>query len=397
MLAAWLPAYAQADPGYKIGDRVEADPTGVPDGPYKQWRKGTVIDTVVGGYIVLFDGESPRRGAVINYNANSSRRINEKRVNVPAGCPRGAQTQAGMEAEASCWDAAAQRGAQPNPPPNAQPAPKAAARPQAAPPKTQTKTVAEYEAEAAAYEAEAARILAARGQQPGAQPRNPQQNGQQPGAVKTVVQAPHTGEFKVGDRVEIDENHFPAGYPAKVWLKGTVRKVWHPAAGAQTSYDVLIDYAPGTQARVRTVGSEPDAIRPIQGPDRNPNPVAQDGGGTCPASTSDAGEAGLGRTFHRIIREKFDRSDARGDARQTVTFQSFRVGAPIPWDGNAYANVGQPMQPVYATFTVCFEHSPQLEFTKYVNPYHCYQHGEGWECTLVPGDAEPVHWFGARH
>ena len=382
MLAAWLPAYAQADPGYKLGDRVEADPTGIPDGPYKQWRKGTVIDTVVGGYLVLFDGEFPRHGAIINYNANSSRRINEKRVNVPAGCPRGAQTQAGMEAEAKCWDAAEQRGAQQNAPPNVQTAPKAAARPPVAPPKSQTKTVAEYEAEAAAYEAEAARILAAR--------------NQQPGAVKTVAQAPHAGEFKVGDRVEIDPQHMFAG-PAKVWLKGTVRKVRHPAAGAQTSYDVLIDYAPGTQARVRTVGSEPDAIRPIQGPDRNPNPVAQDGGGTCPASTSDAGEAGLGRTFHRIVREKFDRSNWPGDGRQTVTFQSFRVGAPIPWNGNPYANVGKPMYPVSATFTVCAEHSPQLEFTKYVNPYQCYQHGEGWECTLVPGDAEPVHWFGPRH
>ena len=398
MLASWLPVYAQTDPGYKIGDRVEADPTAVPDGPNKQWHKATVIGFVVGGYAVLLDGEHPRRAVVINYKADSSRRINEKRLDVPAGCPKDPKTPAEWDAVGPCWDAAAERGVQQNAAPNVQAAPKVAARPPVAPQRAQTKTVAEYEAEAAAYEAEAARILAGRGQQPAAQPRNPAQNGQQPGAVKTVAQAPHAGEFKVNDRVEVDETHSDHG-PGKVWRKATVVGVTH--SGGQPSYAVVIDTPPGTQVHESGVGSDDRWIRPIQGADRNPNPVMH-AGGTCPTSTSDAGETGLARTFHRIIREKTDRSDAPGDARQTVTFQSFRVGGPIPYDAvrDAYpgANQGQANYPVRATYTVCYEHTRQLEFWRFDNQeFRCYQQGNFWNCTpMVTQAKDEHHWFGPR-
>ncbi|GAC1543046.1 MAG: hypothetical protein NVS3B16_08810 [Vulcanimicrobiaceae bacterium] len=198
--ASLLPAYAQADPGYKLGDRVEADGTTM-----SHFRKATVIGVVQNGYLVLFDGPFPRSGAVVNYSPSASRRLNEKAVDVPPGCPAIGPSQREMQAVATCWDASARRAAQPN----GQPPRSVAAQQPAGQAKTETKTVTNYEAEAAAHEAEAARLLAKNGQHvAAAQPRNVADHRGQLGAATSphnpsgAVACPASSAGRSPNRVE---------------------------------------------------------------------------------------------------------------------------------------------------------------------------------------------------
>lgn len=98
--------FAQSDPGYQIGDRVEADGTSLPEGPYKRWTKATVVGVVGNGYVVLLDGPLPRHVNIVGYSPQASRRI-AGHVVPPPGCRVEGQSSAAMESVAQCWDRAA--------------------------------------------------------------------------------------------------------------------------------------------------------------------------------------------------------------------------------------------------------------------------------------------------
>ena len=365
-------AYAQADPGYRIGDRVEADPTTSSDGPYKKWLKATIIDVVQNGYLVVLDGEFPRRGAIINYDSRSSRRI-AGRVAVP-NCPRGGQTTSAVEAEVRCWDEAAKRQAQANAQQARQPAPAAPANPR----NPQGKTAAEYQAEAAALEAQAAAILANQNHRAANPPANNVQGA----------------KFRVGDRVETDPYRYDEGSPNKHWQKGTIKQVFGPH-----NYLIAMDFPPGTeQPRDVYQKDEPYNLRALAEPNRG----APTFNSRCPASDPDTGASA---NVHRIIREQFDRPQEPGklDGRQTVTFQSFKVLDPTPYDvsrdWNSGANPLKNIIPVYATLTVCTERG--AGYTPYIRrfvdrSYRCFetknpQHD--WNCSW---DSVREEWIDGR-
>ncbi|MBC5810041.1 MAG: hypothetical protein GIW95_04180 [Candidatus Eremiobacteraeota bacterium] len=333
VLSSSFAAYAQVDPGYKLGDRVEADPTTLSDGPYKKWLKATIIDVVQNGYLVLIDGEFPRHGAIINYDPRSSRRI-VGHVDVP-NCPKGGQTTAALEAEVSCWDTAAKRQAQPNAQQARQPAPAAPANSAGNPP-----------------------------------------GGNVQGA-----------KFKVGDRVETDPYRFREGSPYKRWKKETIAEVYGPH-----NYRVVLDFPPGTaQPRDVMQADEPYNLRALAEPNRGA-PVFVS---VCPASDPDTGRYA---ELHRIIREQRDKPQQPGyvDGRQTVQFESFRVGAPVPYDPehDAYggANPRKGVIPVLATQTICTERGPGKV------PYHRRLVDATYRCfeTQSPGHPWNCSWTGAR-
>jgi len=187
--------------------------------------------------------------------------------------------------------------------------------------------------------------------------------------------APEKTDYKVGDRVEVDPQASAMSYKFKTWHKATVTKIG-PVGGGVHGYYIRIDAEGDSGPTDNYVMTGSNMIRPLQEAEK---PEIAKGGGeqekkaepgkdpkvegatTCPPATDVSGKT-QSDIFKALIAEQYEhKSKSEQDPTTTVTFQTFKIGAPHSWrpgvggqspDGGG-GRAGTTVYPVKAVFMMC--------------------------------------------
>lgn len=236
-------------------------------------------------------------------------------------------------------------------------------------------------------------------------------------SVTTFAQDDEQKMYKVGDRVEVDPQGMSSGQ-YKTWQKGTVIKVG-PSGGGVFSYDVKVAGEGDNGPTVYHVMTGANMIRPLAvkqnataqvprdqagdvGPVTPPTPHANN----CPPSDELSGTSQTS-SFKRFIQDlHLHTPTSEQDYTATVTFQSFKIGAPHMWrpgysgDGEG-GRAGTTVYPVKTVFTVCKDHpgykpsgyTGDIETRQDDNTYNCFKNEFGeWQCNTGDIQMGKVKW-----
>jgi hypothetical protein len=111
----------------------------------------------------------------------------------------------------------------------------------------------------------------------------------------------------------------------------------------------------------------------------------------CFASDADGkGATAHERAFRSVIRRTFEREAAPGmDGATTISFQSFKVGAPRRWlvsDGyNFTSNHQTPVYDLRVVFTTCVDYRTAIEIRRQERNFECFTAPTGETVCQVSG------------
>jgi hypothetical protein len=113
----------------------------------------------------------------------------------------------------------------------------------------------------------------------------------------------------------------------------------------------------------------------------------------CFASDADSkGATATERSFRSIIRRTFEREAAQGmDGAVTVSFQSFKVGAPRRWlvsDGyNFSSDQNKPIYGLRVTYTTCTDYKAAIQIRQQERNFECFTSPTGGATCQTSGNS----------